>query len=523
MKSSARFIILLLLFFVSFLFLSSSKIFAQTPSPNDGTPKPWEQFFPTLDQMESTELDIRRDDTFKNVGLYGFRAKAYDEASFFGNTIHFIAGWQTAEAQKSSYLNDYEKKGAIGVLAQAVGTMYANPPASGIAYTHDFLANAGFIAKPAYAQGIGFAGLVPLLPLWKASRNIAYAILIIVMIVIGFMIIFRAKIDPKTVISVQAALPRIVFTLIMITLSYAIVGFFIDLMYLSMAVVINLLSTGLSGITLIPGTEMLTNTAQQQTEFITGGWGKLWGSIFSLNMFWPFIVQMLGGSWGNIAGLTIFSVIGMIVAGVIGASATLYALLPSLAIILLVVLGLLFTVIRLTFILFNSYVQVLLAVILGPLLLLKEAIPGQSAVKEWIQNIIANLVVFPTTVAVIYGSWIFTAIAWEGNLWSAPLSFGTGGGTENGNPFAILMGLGIIFLAPNLVASVKKAFHPKPVLPVTAGTAFSPVTGAAQTGMGAMSQYYYMTQVFGGEKGLGPILSKFGLGGGGSHGKKQSA
>ena len=57
------------------------------------------------------------------------------------------------------------------------------------------------------------------------------------------------------------------------------------------------------------------------------------------------------------------------------------------------------------------------------------------------------------------------------------------------------MGLGMIFLAPNLVASVKKVFQPKPTVPISAGTMLSPLTGAVGTGMGAMSNFYYMQQV----------------------------
>lgn len=415
---------------------------------------------------------------------------------------------------------------AIPALAHMMGSMYANPPASGLAYVQYELANAGLLAQPSYAQGIGFAGLLPLLPLWKTTRNISYSVLIIIMIAIGFMIIFRTKIDPKTVISVQAALPRIVFTLIIITFSYPIVGFMIDLMYLAMAIVINLLATGLSGVQLPPGLESLNNTATQQTEFMTGGWGKLFGSVFNLSMIGPFFQQLLGGSKFNTGIFTFASIIGFIIpaaiSGVVALPSIAGLLGPTVIILFILFLGLLFTFIRLTFLLLNSYIQVLLALILGPILLLKEAIPGQSAVKEWLQNILANLVVFPATVFVIYGSWILTAIAWKSSLWGAPLiPAGGGGEMTDGNPLAILMGLGTIFLAPNLVASIKKAFHPKPSLPITAGSAFAPITGGAQTAMGAASQFYYMQQIVGERGPFGWLAGKMGGGGGSAHGTKK--
>lgn len=469
----------------------------------------WKFFEPTFEYKENEEINARavesRDTTGKTTEIFSSRLTSDHLNNIFYSGIVAIGG-RSEKAIESGYFDKRETAGAIGVLAQAIGTIYASPPASGFAYVSDALVNAGLLAKPAYAQGIGFAGLTPLLSLWKTARNISYSILIIIMVVVGFMIIFRAKIDPKTVISVQSALPRIILTLILITFSYAIAGFMIDLMYLAMAVLINLLSTGITPDKLPPGLEDITKPALQQTEFITGGWAKLWGSVFNFKLFIPFVTQGLMSSAVNSGGLGFATLLGGIVAKILAANALgigLGAAVPALLILLIIFLGLLFTVIRITFLLINSYIQVLVAVILAPLLLLKEAIPGQSAFKEWLQNLIANLVVFPATVGVIYGSWIFTAVTWKGNLWGAPLIPVGGGGSDNGNPLAIFMGLGVIFLAPNLIASVKKAFHPKPALPITAGSAFSPVTGAAQTSMGAMSQFYYMKQIAGGDERTG--------------------
>ncbi len=114
------------------------------------------------------------------------------------------------------------------------------------AFINDTGQSLGFIPKQTYAQGIGFAGLAPLLPMWKVFRNISYAIPAVVMIIIGFMIMFRKKIDPKTVITVQNSLPKIVVTLLLITFSYAIVAILIDIMYLLILLVIGLF--GQSGI-----------------------------------------------------------------------------------------------------------------------------------------------------------------------------------------------------------------------------------------------------------------------------------
>ena len=85
------------------------------------------------------------------------------------------------------------------------------------------------------------------------------------MIVIGFMVMFRRKIDPKTVITVQNALPKIVLALLLVTFSYAIAAFMIDLMYLVMAIIINLLVSAASQsfLALIPRQNICPATSER--------------------------------------------------------------------------------------------------------------------------------------------------------------------------------------------------------------------------------------------------------------------
>lgn len=512
MKFSARLYTLFIafLFSLSFLFLSPAKtLAAQAPTSNSV----YNPFQPDYLDLVDEDKQLNQQTTGKNypVSSRNTTDRKFVDILYSGSKL-IICPEETICKQPD----------AISSVSRIMAMTYEYPPASAMAYTYDVLANAGlFPAKPAYAQGIGFAGLTPLIPLWKASRNIAYAVLIIVMLVIGFMIIFRMHIDPKTVISVQAALPRIVITLLMITFSYPIAGFFIDLMYLAIFILIKFLGDAVPADQLAFGAGFIKDVATQQQEFVQsgwGGWGKLVTSVFSLGLLPAFYGYFIGGitqipgiivGGGTSVGIGV--ILGKVITGLLSApllaKALLGAAVLSLVILFIIFLGLLFTLIRITFLLVNSYIQLLLAVIFGPLLLLKEAIPGQSAFKEWIQNIIANLVVFPATVGIIYLSWILTAVMWKGNLWGAPL-IPVGGGAE-GNPIAIFIGLGIIFLAPSLIAGVKKAFHAKPALPVTAGTAFSPITGAVGTGMGAMGQFYYMQQLLQERGILASLLSRF--------------
>src|SRR3990172_5935873 len=99
--------------------------------------------------------------------------------------------------------------------------------------------------------------------------------LVLVLVAIGFMIMFRMKINAQTVISVENALPRIIIALILITFSYPIAGFMIDLMYLFFLLVVSVLSSvGIDNYT-------PANTYNLLNEYIAAGPGKLWPLNFN--------------------------------------------------------------------------------------------------------------------------------------------------------------------------------------------------------------------------------------------------
>jgi hypothetical protein len=135
---------------------------------------------------------------------------------------------------------------AFGHIDNAIASTFINRPADTGLWLADTGRTLGFLPKEVMAQGVGFSGMQPLLPIWKAFRNIAYLLMAIVMIVLGFMVMFRKKIDPKTVVTAQNAIPKVIVALILITFSYAIVGILIDFMYVIIYFLIALFkSTGL--------------------------------------------------------------------------------------------------------------------------------------------------------------------------------------------------------------------------------------------------------------------------------------
>src|SRR5260221_8978048 len=136
--------------------------------------------------------------------------------------------------------------GAIPALAGITNTLLNIRPSSGVGYIKDTASRLHIIPQ-AYAQtGTGFTTLQPIQVLWGVVRDISYALMVVVIIIMAFMIMFRVKISPQVTVSVQSALPKIAIALVLITFSYAIAGFLVDLAYVfvgAFAAMINIAGT----------------------------------------------------------------------------------------------------------------------------------------------------------------------------------------------------------------------------------------------------------------------------------------
>lgn len=142
--------------------------------------------------------------------------------------------------------------GAIGAMGNMITMLYTPPLHTGDYFQN--LAQDFGITKKTYAQqtglpagasaqaGTGFDGLKPLLGLWTAFRNIAYMVFVIVFVIIGLAVMLRIKIDPRTVMTIQNQIPKIIIGILLVTFSYAISGFLIDMMYVSIHLIGNTLS-----------------------------------------------------------------------------------------------------------------------------------------------------------------------------------------------------------------------------------------------------------------------------------------
>lgn len=361
--------------------------------------------------------------------------------------------------------------GAVAFTGNLIAAMYANPPASGVTYLADLGKNLG-IVKPAYAAvGTGFSGLSPILPIWKAFRNIAYLFFTIIFIAIGFAIMFRLKISPQAVVSIQSALPRIIITLILVTFSYAIAGFLIDLMYVLILV----------GVVVLAPAANISNIPELQKIYAEGNFIQIIGEALGIAG-----AGVPGGIWVAMTGLggLVGGLIGNLIGGVPGFVVGLVAGLGLFALIIAVII--LFVLFKLLIELVKAYISIILLVVFAPLMIMLGAIPGQSGFGNWFRNLLANILVFPAVALFFLLARILTSVD-AGKLWVPPMTIGGVSITV-----ASLIGFGMLLIVSKVPEMVKNALQVKP-FPYGAaiGEALGPMRAAGGYGVIAGSEYAY--------------------------------
>lgn len=367
-------------------------------------------------------------------------------------------------------------------------------PASTIDYVN-YVANnlkQNKVISNAYAAtpGYGFTALSPILPIWKSFRDISYILFSLAFVIYGFMIMFRIKIDSKTAASVQLALPKLIMTLLMITFSYAIVGFLVDLSTVAGGLLINILRLGSKpilnpdltkfGVNMIGAVSGQTSTGAILSFLINSIVGVIISPIIVFTM-------IFFGSLGSIIGL---------IAGIAIASPLVGWAGMVIALIVMLTIG--YAYFKLVTKLFSAFISVIVSLIFAPILLLGNVLPGSNAFSAWIMGLIANLSVFPIAsffLVLAYALMLqpifgmvsllpsaFSGIAIPkieeslgvmsmsalGPMWSPPMTVGFGNanipgiGDMSGSVVLGLIGFGILLMASKYVDMVRDALKVPP-------------------------------------------------------------
>ncbi len=372
-------------------------------------------------------------------------------------------------------LKQSKNKDIISSLEQATKNVITTQPVSSV----DYLAYVGnnlkknHVVDSAYAAtpGYGFGGLAPILPIWKAFRNIAYMLFAIAFVMYGVMIMFRIRVDGKTAATITLAIPKLITTLLLITFSYAIVGLLVDLSTVASALLIDVLRVG--------------KIIKDPIEGVVRGSSGLgsWGMIGS------FLINTLSSII-----ISPFIVFNLLLGGFFSATWAWVGIVLSLAtgigeaIAIILVIAVIWSYIKLILKLFQSYLSIIVSLVFSPIILLGNVMPGSKAFSGWIMGILGNLSTFPAAAFLLTLSYALmmqpvvnafpnanlgvvslapsggngwtTAAGTGTNMWAPQIVVPQGGGL--GDLMLATIGIGLLLMSSKYVDMVLKAFNTPP-------------------------------------------------------------
>ncbi len=415
--------------------------------------------------------------------------------------------------------NSGQGGGAIGVTTQLMSTLFTPPLHSGD-YFRYLADNFGFVKKT-YAQGTGFTSLSPLMGLWSTFRNIVYLGFVVAFVFIGLAIMLRVKIDPRTVMTIENQIPKIIIGLILVTFSFAIAGFLIDLMWVMIYLVFNIISGSAPLMKLDPNVFKDLNPANLQGKNPVDGMGGLisisgmskdlalsfreiiasslnlktdFGAVFNPLSFIGNIGQFVTGSGDFSIVDTMVNLISLFSAFAFGshindlsdtgtwlgvkiptgpvagwiAAGVMYPLmqtilrwgLPFLIVFIFMLIAIFFALVRLGFELLKAYVFILIDVVMAPFWIVFGLIPGSPVgFGAWLKDILANLSAFPVTIGMLLLGKVFME-AFNQPGTAKEIFVPPLVGNPSGaqfSPLGSLIGLAILLLTPQVVNMMKEA------------------------------------------------------------------
>ena len=351
--------------------------------------------------------------------------------------------------------------GVFNTINGSIAQLYTSPASSTI-YIADISKNIGI--APAHALGLndypgGFTVFQPVLKIWKIFRNIAYLVFIVIFVIMGFMIMFRAKLNPQTVISIQTAIPKIIIGLLGVTFSYAIAGLILDISQLGMNLVFEILLT--------------PNLSPEIAPGIKQGFDLDMFKLLDALLFDPSTIQDNFISGSNVI-TTIINAISKLIKIITFDNANLFSLILSIVIVS--------NMFKIFFMLLTKYVQIIFGVIFSPLVFLIGTLPGQTggAISNWFRSQLAHVLVFPATFFVfaiallLYNSTLIIDPSVGGNICNPTAGSNSAPGciidTFDWTPdllpldsqnLAAFLVFGILMIIPNIGKSIDAALQVK--------------------------------------------------------------
>lgn len=405
------------------------------------------------------------------------------------SSVHFGGGGCEKTPDGVAY-----STGLLELQQNAVTAMFReNSMPSSREYFADVLDSIGVPqVSSAYAQGTGYGALSTFLPFWKVFRNLAYSLYIIMFVVVGIMIMLRTKVNAQTIITIQTALPNLLITLLLITFSYAIVGFMIDLMYFLIYFVVYLFSS----------INIIDTPVKAISRLMTY---SAWGIIFEGR-----------NSIISAAALAIGEVLSGLGTGALEVAGTVISMVSPMYLIVAIAFAI--AMLKLMLALAKSYVMIIVQTVTAPVQLLMNAMPGSKSFSTWIKTTASYLLPFPVA-AVMF---IFSAVmigdptkatilkGWTGDanpfginqghdfystgnekIWLPPFTL-TGSVDFTNDDIRVLIGFFIFLMTPSVVKMAQEWLQVKES--PYASEAVQGFTGLVSTGVGYPVGYYKQTK-----------------------------
>ena len=348
------------------------------------------------------------------------------------------------ETQNTSLLNS---------TGQAIAFLYTNQPSfvNYLAYSAQRLN----LIKPAYAAtGSGWEFLKDsTLNIWTVTRNVSYLFFVVIFVAVGFMIMFRSKLNPQTVINIQLALPKIIVALVLVTFSYAISGFIVDVVFLGNDLLRNVVTDTTGG-------DRCGTPPGRLESFVFKDRLTRWEHDCTKDMLtpsaWPFDIM---GRYGGSGIVTImFTGLGAAIAGTFaGDFGELFKLIIAFSVI-----GATF---KIFFSLLTKYVMIIILVITMPLSFLSSAFSSQSSPFKPLKALLANVIAFPITSILLALAYYFSSPNITPGIKDLPPFYISqwAGTAAADSVTAGLVAIGILMAIPTILASIDKMFEAQPI------------------------------------------------------------
>lgn len=311
-----------------------------------------------------------------------------------------------------------------------------------------------------YADGYGDLKGSNVIALWSKVRDISYVIYVIIMIVIGFMIMFRHKIGGQAMVTLGNSIPKLIVSLVLVTFSFAIMGLLIDLGGLIMKLVTFVVYGGENkGVA-------IDNPIGLFGDFFKGSGGNFFGeTIFGKTGLAGIVTGLLDGVLGT----------GPISKGVGWIAGGIVTLLFGLIIMGVVLVG----AFKLWFTMIKAYVTLIINVIVSPFLIMLGAFPGNShMIGNVFKSAFRSILVFPIAYGIVNLPYM---VELEGIKLGFPSSLTNS--TASATVSALILGVVKIFAVYAAASAPEIALA---IIPSTESKATSDAMGAMKTKMSGL-------------------------------------